>query len=190
MVEPPYAVIAASRHSRPRLPELRIFKLAPKKIPVSNDARTRSGCDSEDVKTAEHTETVEHKETAEHTLTLRCIIVDDSAPFLDAARTLLEREGIAVVGVASTSAEGLQRVRELRPDVTLVDIDLGAESGFDLARRLTDGQASSRVILISTHAERDFADLIDASSADGFLAKSDLSADALYEVLGLSRERG
>ncbi len=66
-------------------------------------------------------------------MVLRCVIVDDSARFLEAARALLEREGVDVVGVASTIAEALRLVDEVRPDVTLVDIDLGAESGFDLA---------------------------------------------------------
>jgi DNA-binding NarL/FixJ family response regulator len=117
---------------------------------------------------------------------LRCLIVDDSARFADAARTLLQREGIVVVGIASSGAEALQRAEELRPDVALVDIDLGAESGFEVARRLTfdAGSTSSRVILISTHAERDFADLIEASPALGFVSKSDLSAKAIRRILG------
>jgi CheY-like chemotaxis protein len=117
---------------------------------------------------------------------LRCLIVDDSPRFLEAARGLLERQGINIVGVASTSAEALQRVEELRPDVTLVDIDLGGESGFELARRLhRDADvASSPMILISTHAEQDYADLIEASPAVGFLSKSALSASAIRKLLG------
>jgi CheY-like chemotaxis protein len=67
---------------------------------------------------------------------MRCLIVDDSPRFLDAARGLLERQGITVVGVASNSAEALERTEELQPDVTLLDIDLGGESGLELARRL------------------------------------------------------
>jgi CheY-like chemotaxis protein len=115
-------------------------------------------------------------------MTLRCLIVDDSPRFLAAARGLLERQGMAVVGVASTSAEALERVRELRPDVTLVDIDLGGESGLELARRLhQDGPA--RVILVSTHAEEDYAELIAASPAVGFLAKETLSAGAISDLL-------
>src|ERR687891_2877048 len=87
---------------------------------------------------------------------MRCLIVDDSPRFLDAARGLLERQGIVVVGVASNSAEALQRAEELRPDVALLDIDLGGESGLELARRF-HGRASTTatpVILISTHAEQ------------------------------------
>jgi len=109
---------------------------------------------------------------------LRCLIVDDNQHFLVAARELLEREGIDVVGTASTTGEAIERGALLRPDVTLVDIDLGADSGFDTARQL-----ASSVILISTYAERDFADLIEASPAIGFVSKSELSAQAILALL-------
>jgi DNA-binding NarL/FixJ family response regulator len=116
---------------------------------------------------------------------LRCLIVDDSPHFLAAARALLERQGITVVGVASTSAEALRRTQELRPDVTLVDIDLAGESGLELARRLHHeaGPAPARVILVSTHAEQDYADLIAASPAVGFVSKAALSAGAIGDLL-------
>lgn len=119
---------------------------------------------------------------------MRCLIVDDNEQFLRAARELLEREGISVVGVASTGAEACRRVRELNPEVTLVDIDLGAESGFDLVRRLGEESSStSRVILISTHAQADYSELIEASAVVGFVGKSDLSASAIRVVLGGDR---
>ncbi len=113
---------------------------------------------------------------------LRCLIVDDNPHFLDAARGLLEREGAVVVGVASTGAEAIERIQELSPDVTLLDIDLGGESGFEVARRQHQ-QAASPVILISAYAEEDYADLIAASPALGFLAKSALSASAVRDLL-------
>lgn len=115
---------------------------------------------------------------------LRVLIVDDNQEFLDAARRLLEREGLVVAGVATTVAGALDRARDLRPDVTLVDIQLGQESGFDLARRLDDDLSDrSRVILISTHDHEDFADLVAESPALGFLSKSRLSASAIQEML-------
>jgi DNA-binding NarL/FixJ family response regulator len=110
------------------------------------------------------------------------VIVDDNAGFRDAARSLLEREAIEVVGVASNAAEARSRVAELRPDVVLVDIDLGAESGLDLARALARHD-HARLILISAHSELDFADLIAASPAVGFIAKSQLSARAVRALL-------
>jgi DNA-binding NarL/FixJ family response regulator len=113
-------------------------------------------------------------------MAVRCLIVDDNRRFLEAARTLLHREGLTVVGVASTSAEALRETESLRPDVVLVDVSLGEESGFDLARRLVvDHGREPTVILISTRSEVELADLIALSPAAGFLSKSALSADAI-----------
>jgi DNA-binding NarL/FixJ family response regulator len=92
---------------------------------------------------------------------------------------LLEREGVAVVGVATTSEEALRLEEELRPDVVLVDIRLGDESGFDLARRLR-----GTAILISTHAESEYADEIAASPAAGFIHKARLSASSVRRLAG------
>jgi DNA-binding NarL/FixJ family response regulator len=116
---------------------------------------------------------------------LRVVIVDDSDSFIDAARVLLERQGVSVVGVASTTAEALGRAEQLRPDVILVDIKLAGESGFECARRLDrhDDEVEPTVILISTHAEEDLADLIAESPAAGFVAKSELSAGAIQRIL-------
>ena len=69
-------------------------------------------------------------------MALRCLIVDDDPGFLGAATVLLEHEGIEVVGVASTGDEAIEQAGELHPDVTLLDIDLGEDSGFEVARRL------------------------------------------------------
>jgi DNA-binding NarL/FixJ family response regulator len=114
---------------------------------------------------------------------LRVLIVDDNASFLDAALVLLERQGLCVAGVAMTSSEALQQAAVLKPDVVLVDISLGRESGFELAQRLTKGGGQAAVILISTHAESDFADLIAESPATGFLPKLDLSAQEIRRIL-------
>ncbi|BBZ34459.1 response regulator [Mycolicibacterium confluentis] len=113
------------------------------------------------------------------TTAVRCLIVDDSAAFRDAAVTMLARGGITVVGTAQNGAEAVRQNTELRPDVALVDVDLGAESGFDVAEELS-GVA---VILISTHDEQDLIDLIADSSARGFLPKFALSPDAIRGVL-------
>jgi DNA-binding NarL/FixJ family response regulator len=118
---------------------------------------------------------------------LRCLIVDDNANFLEAAANLLQREGMTVVGVASSITDALRQTRELRPDVILVDIMLGPESGFDLARRLAETDSDgAAVILISTHAEADFADLIAEVPAAGFMPKSQLSAATIQRLLRAS----
>jgi CheY-like chemotaxis protein len=125
---------------------------------------------------------------------LRCLIVDDNSGFLRAARALLEQEGLRVVGVASTGDEAVRSVADLHPDVTLVDINLGADSGFEVARRLFDDPSvdPGQLILISAHDEDDFADLVEASPAVGFLVKPALSAAAIERLLrppGDARDR-
>jgi CheY-like chemotaxis protein len=115
---------------------------------------------------------------------LRCLIVDDNASFLEEAAALLRREGLVVAGVASNMHEALERARELQPDVALVDISLGSESGFEVARRLVEADgARLNVILISTLAEGDFADLIEEAPVAGFVAKSELSRAAIRRLV-------
>jgi DNA-binding NarL/FixJ family response regulator len=114
---------------------------------------------------------------------LRCLIVDDSREFLAAASSLLAREGVAVVGVAASASDALQLVVDLQPQVVLVDIDLGGESGFEVTRRIAKA-ASTSVILVSTHSEDDFAELIAESPAAGFISKSELSGQAIHDLLG------
>jgi DNA-binding NarL/FixJ family response regulator len=118
-------------------------------------------------------------------MSLRCLIVDDSPEFSRAARALLEQQGIEVVGVATSAQEAVRRAEEARPDVTLVDIDLNGDSGFGLVRTLkAEGDsAGGQLIMISSHAEDEFAELIEASPAIGFVAKSDLSAEAIRALL-------
>jgi len=116
---------------------------------------------------------------------IRCLIVDDNRPYLEAARVLLEREGLTVAGVATTGNEAFRQAKALLPDVVLVDISLGEENGFDLARRLVeDGVgAEATVVMISTRAEEDVADLLADSPAAGFVPKAELSAAAIRRIV-------
>ena len=116
-------------------------------------------------------------------MSMRCLLVDDSIRFLEAARSLLERDGIPVVGVALSGTEALSQAAVLTPDVVLVDLELDGESGFDGAVELTRS-VSCVIILISTHALDDVQELVAGSPARGFLPKSALSARAIRELLG------
>lgn len=117
-------------------------------------------------------------------MSLRCLLVDDNRPFLAAAQALLETQGLIVVDTVTTMAEARRQAGRLRPDVALVDIGLGSESGFDLARDLAGQAHPTPVILVSTHDGDDYADLVGASPAVGFVSKARLSARAVEELLG------
>ena len=111
-------------------------------------------------------------------------MVDDHWLFVEAARDRLEGEGLRVVGVAATSAEAVRRAGELRPEVVLVDVMLGGESGFELARRLAGRRdGGPAVILISTCPAADLAGLLAGSPAAGFVPKEELSAGAIRRIV-------
>lgn len=114
---------------------------------------------------------------------VRCVLVDDNPGFLITASKLLDRQGVSVVAVATTSAEALQCVQEQRPDVAVVDLQLGDESGFRLAEQIVNGPVPSQVILTSTHSESEYGELIAASPALGFIAKEHLSPEAIRRLV-------
>jgi DNA-binding NarL/FixJ family response regulator len=115
----------------------------------------------------------------------RCLIVDDSVAFRAAVRDMLESAGMVVVATVSSLASAVEATARYRPDVVLVDIDLGGESGFDIVEALQDVDVPRRpaTILVSTHEQDDFAEMIEASSAIGFLQKFGLSAERVAEVV-------
>ncbi len=115
-------------------------------------------------------------------VSLRCLLVDDNSIFLETARSILGQQGVTVAGIASSSAEALRQASLLRPDVAVVDIGLGGESGFDLARDLV--KKGITVILTSTSAVEDYGDLVRENPAAGFLPKAELSAAGIQQILG------
>lgn len=125
-------------------------------------------------------------------MSLRCVIVDDNPGVLEAASKLLSSQGLEVVAAVASAQQALRSMDQLRPDVMLIDIDLGDESGLALARRVADLDSGSgtRCILISTHDERDYADLIAETPVAGFLPKSELSGRGVRLLLGIEDAHG
>lgn len=118
-------------------------------------------------------------------MSVRCLIVDDDREFLRAASHLLERDGITVAGVVSTATQALLACRDLRPDVVLLDVQLGEATGFDVAQLLIAqcGQDERCIILISAYSAADFEDMISEVPAISFLPKEELSPAAVLGIL-------
>jgi DNA-binding NarL/FixJ family response regulator len=122
---------------------------------------------------------------------ITCLIVDDSSEFFEAARQLLADDGVIVIGFAAMSDEAVKATVALRPDIVLVDIGLGTESGVDVARRLVglpDGGPT--VVLISAESYSELTELVDASGVSGFVSKTDLCGDTIRRFLGRSDSGG
>ena len=115
---------------------------------------------------------------------LTCLIVDDSPEFYEAARQLLVDDAISVIGVAATSDQAVDEALALQPDFALVDVNLGSESGLDVARRLGElPNGGPPVVLTSAETRSELAELLEASGARGFVSKTELSGDEIRQLL-------
>lgn len=114
---------------------------------------------------------------------LSVFVVDDHAGFRESVRLLLETEGYTVVGEAADGRSALLRVRELRPQIALVDIHLPDIDGVELASRLRELVQPLTVILTSSHDGGDLRPVIATSGARGFVPKSELSRETIERLL-------
>jgi DNA-binding NarL/FixJ family response regulator len=117
-------------------------------------------------------------------VTRTIVIVDDHAAFRAFARRLLEAGGLGVVGEAEDGASALALVERLGPDLVLLDIQLPDIDGFEVARRLSLAGSPSRVLFTSTRDAEDYGDRLEETPSVGFVAKAELSAPAILELLG------
>jgi DNA-binding NarL/FixJ family response regulator len=112
----------------------------------------------------------------------RAIVVDDHATFRASARRLLELAGYEVVAEAGDGASGLALVRDLQPELVLLDVALPDMSGFDVADALSGGP--SAIVLVSSRDPTDLGGRAQKSGAVGFIAKDRLSEETLRELVG------
>jgi DNA-binding NarL/FixJ family response regulator len=113
----------------------------------------------------------------------RVLIVDDHAAFRSLARRLLRAYGFEVVGEAADGSSVLGAVRQLRPDLVLLDVHLPDTDGCEVATRLAAEAQPPAVILISSREAADYGRRLERCGARGFLAKADLSKAALDALL-------
>jgi DNA-binding NarL/FixJ family response regulator len=116
----------------------------------------------------------------------RVLIVDDHPSFRATARVLLESEGFEIVGEAEDGRSALAAVVLLQPDVVLLDVQLPDFDGFEVAKRLAVAMngTTPAIVLMSSRDGADYGSAIAECCALGFVAKGELSAEALSALLG------
>ena len=112
------------------------------------------------------------------------VIADDHPSFRASARAILQSEGFEVVGEAEDGESAIAAARALHPDVLLLDVQLPDMDGFAVCRELDLNGGPPAVVLVSSRDACDYGGLIEQSGARGFIAKDELSGNALSDLLG------
>jgi DNA-binding NarL/FixJ family response regulator len=114
---------------------------------------------------------------------MRILIADDNSLVRHAIRTLLSKEvGFEVCGEASDGPQTLEKIRELRPNLVLLDISMPDTSGFQTARLIRDEFPEIKIVIVSQNdADRLLSGALEAG-ADGCLDKSRLAADLVPAI--------
>jgi DNA-binding NarL/FixJ family response regulator len=118
---------------------------------------------------------------------VRVLIVDDQLPFREASRMVVEMtDGFEVVGEAENGEHAIALVKELKPDLVLMDVQMPGIDGIETTRRITSVPKPPVVIVMSTHESGDYVDVALAAGAVGFVPKSQFGFDTLNEMWAIA----
>lgn len=120
-------------------------------------------------------------------ISLKVLLVDDHPLFLEGLQNLLQARQVDVVGTATDGKDALYKVRELDPDVVLMDIHMPICDGLEATRLIKAERSEVKIVMLTMSADDEHLFEAIKSGASGYLLKS-LEADRFYEFLvGLER---
>jgi DNA-binding NarL/FixJ family response regulator len=119
---------------------------------------------------------------------IRILLVDDHAMFRAGIRALIEAEDrLEVVGEASTGDEGVDKVRELKPDVVVMDLAMPGSNGLEATRRISALNLNTHVLVLTVHAEEEYLVPVVEAGASGYLTKTSADTDLLEAIRVVAR---
>jgi DNA-binding NarL/FixJ family response regulator len=111
------------------------------------------------------------------------LVVDDQPPFRDAARAVVDRlKGFAVVAEADSGEAAIEMVAELRPQLVLMDINMGGIDGIVATQRITDRFPETMIVLLSTYELGDLPPSARTSGAIAYVNKDDFGGRVLRRL--------
>jgi DNA-binding NarL/FixJ family response regulator len=114
---------------------------------------------------------------------IKVLLVDDHALIRDGLRRLLQDcADLQVVGEASDGHEALRLLRELRPDVTVMDLSMPGLDGIEATKRVLAEGLSTRVLILTMHANEEYAARVLQAGARGFIGKGALSQELIAAI--------
>lgn len=121
---------------------------------------------------------------------IRILIVDDHPIVREGVRQLLGTQpDFKVVGEAGDGIEALERARELRPDVVLLDIAMPRMGGLEAVRLIREAAPATRVVVLSMFENETYAHQALEAGAHGYVLKGEPSSDMLAAIRAANDER-
>lgn len=119
---------------------------------------------------------------------IRILIVEDiEAWHCIYAEVLRQHQKLEVVDIAHNSVEAVQKSRDLKPDVVLLDVGLGRTDRLEAARQIRDVSPKSRILLLGTAETSQLADLAQSIDADGYISKRNVVLDLIPAMQALGK---
>ena len=119
---------------------------------------------------------------------IRILLVDDHAMFRAGIKALIEAEDrLEVVGEASSGDEAVDRVRELKPDIVVMDLAMPSSNGLEATRRISALELNTSVLVLTVHAEEEYLVPVVEAGASGYLTKTSADTDLLEAIRVVAR---
>jgi DNA-binding NarL/FixJ family response regulator len=116
-------------------------------------------------------------------MAVKILLVDDHQILREGLRSLLERQrDVAVVGEASEGRAALQQVRDLRPDLVIMDVNMPGMDGIDATRQIACDHPETKVLALSMHLRKPFVVEMFKSGAAGYLLKENAFAEIVEAI--------
>jgi DNA-binding NarL/FixJ family response regulator len=122
--------------------------------------------------------------------TLRVLVADDHEVVRKGLRSILEEQpGWEVIGEASDGREAVDKVRSLKPDVSVVDVSMPVLNGLEATRQMLRNDPETKVLILTMHeSDTLIREVLDAG-ARGYLLKTDASRDLVSAVDAICRNK-
>ena len=115
---------------------------------------------------------------------LDVLIVDDERYFCHVARAVISKcPRFSVVGETYSAGQAMEMIEKLKPDLVLMDVELGEVSGLQATHSIKTRYPDTQVVLMSIYDEREYSRLALIAGALGFVPKKDLNAAAVVDAL-------
>ena len=119
---------------------------------------------------------------------IKILLVDDHAMFRAGIKALIQADDrLDVVGEASSGDEGVDKVRELKPNIVIMDLSMPGSNGLEATRRIAALGLNTSVLVLTVHAEEEYLVPVVEAGASGYLTKTSADTDLLEAIKVVAR---